>query len=58
MRSMLEGQVRSARARIEDAHLHELAEWLFAVVMKRAPWTSWTDDIYWAMRCIDHLPIG
>ena len=39
-------------------HLHRVAEWFYALLMKRAPWQSWTSDIYDAMRCIDHLPIG
>ena len=39
-------------------HLHRVAAWFYALLMKRAPWQSWTSDIYDAMRCIDHLPIG
>ena len=39
-------------------HLHRVAEWFHALLMKRAPWVSWTNDIYDAMRAIDHLPIG
>lgn len=39
-------------------HLCKVVEWYYAVLMKRSPWTTWTNDIYDAMRCIDHLPIG
>jgi hypothetical protein len=39
-------------------HIQRVAEWFYALLMKRAPWQSWTNDIYDAMRCIDHLPIG
>ena len=36
----------------------KVVEWLHATLMKKSPWTTWTNDIYDAMRCIDHLPIG
>merc|ERR1712194_445154 len=39
-------------------HLFKVVEWLYALMMKRRPWTNWTHDIYDAMRCIDHLPIS
>jgi len=39
-------------------HLDKVVQWFFATLMKRSPWTTWTNDIYDAMRCIDHLPIG
>ena len=39
-------------------HLAKVAEWFYGVLLKREPWGSWTNDIYDAMRCIDHLPIG
>mmetsp|Transcript_71441 Transcript_71441/g.201692 ORF Transcript_71441/g.201692 Transcript_71441/m.201692 type:complete len:767 (+) Transcript_71441:3-2303(+) len=39
-------------------HLSKVTEWLFALLRKREPWAHWTKDIYEAMRCIDHLPIG
>mmetsp|Transcript_83958 Transcript_83958/g.175618 ORF Transcript_83958/g.175618 Transcript_83958/m.175618 type:complete len:807 (-) Transcript_83958:264-2684(-) len=40
-----------------EKHLCKVTEWLFAVLKKRDPWANWTNDIYDAMRCIDHLPI-
>ena len=46
-----------AAASAEAVHLDSLAEWLFAVILKRAPWTTWTDDLYDCMRCIDFMPI-
>ena len=39
-------------------HLAKVVEWFYALLMKRPPWTTWTKDIYDAMRMIDHLPIG
>ncbi|CAE8719953.1 unnamed protein product [Polarella glacialis] len=39
-------------------HILKLTEWFHAMLMKKSPWTNWTNDIYDAMRCIDHLPIG
>ena len=30
----------------------------YALLIRRSPWTTWTNDIYDAMRCIDHLPIS
>eukprot|EP00927_Polykrikos_kofoidii_P049566 TRINITY_DN43612_c0_g1_i1.p1 TRINITY_DN43612_c0_g1~~TRINITY_DN43612_c0_g1_i1.p1 ORF type:complete len:800 (+),score=110.19 TRINITY_DN43612_c0_g1_i1:115-2514(+) len=41
-----------------NSHLSKVVEWFYAVLLKRWPWTKWTSDIYDAMRCIDHLPIG
>eukprot|EP00928_Gymnodinium_smaydae_P039020 TRINITY_DN26760_c1_g2_i1.p1 TRINITY_DN26760_c1_g2~~TRINITY_DN26760_c1_g2_i1.p1 ORF type:complete len:768 (+),score=106.40 TRINITY_DN26760_c1_g2_i1:142-2445(+) len=38
-------------------HLQKVVEWFYAMLMKKSPWTTWTNDIYDAMRCIDHLPI-
>jgi len=38
--------------------LSKLTEWCLAMFLKRWPWENWTNDIYDAMRCIDHLPIG
>jgi hypothetical protein len=46
------GAERSAK------HLQKVVEWFYAALMRRAPWQTWTVDIYDAMRCIDHLPIG
>mmetsp|Transcript_47116 Transcript_47116/g.130944 ORF Transcript_47116/g.130944 Transcript_47116/m.130944 type:complete len:292 (-) Transcript_47116:143-1018(-) len=42
----------------ESRHLSKVVEWFYAVLMKSFPWQTWTNDIYDAMRCIDHLPIG
>ena len=39
-------------------HVSRVAEWFYALLKKSGPWTSWTKDIYDAMRCIDHLPIS
>lgn len=39
-------------------HVTKVAEWFYAVMKKKSPWTNWTSDIYDAMRCIDHLPIS
>ena len=52
----MEAQV--ARRLAENKHLLKLVEWFHAVLLKRTPWEAWTNDIYDAMRCIDHLPIG
>ena len=41
----------------DEKHLSKLAEWFYTSLKKRAPWQNWTNDIYDAMRCIDHLPI-
>eukprot|EP00927_Polykrikos_kofoidii_P083914 TRINITY_DN8714_c0_g2_i1.p1 TRINITY_DN8714_c0_g2~~TRINITY_DN8714_c0_g2_i1.p1 ORF type:complete len:840 (-),score=105.53 TRINITY_DN8714_c0_g2_i1:11-2359(-) len=41
-----------------DKHLLKVSEWFYAVLMRRWPWNGWTNDIYDAMRCIDHLPVG
>lgn len=38
-------------------HIGKLAEWFYSMLKKRSPWDNWTNDIYDAMRCIDHLPI-
>ena len=40
-----------------DKHIIKVAEWFHGVLKKRSPWGNWTNDIYDAMRCIDHLPI-
>ena len=39
-------------------HLLKVVEWFHASLMRRSPWSTWTNDIYDAMRCIDHLPIS
>jgi len=39
-------------------HCLKAVEWFHALLMKRRPWDHWTNDIYDAMRCIDHLPIS
>ena len=39
-------------------HVARVAEWSYALMKKKSPWTNWTHDIYDAMRCIDHLPIS
>ncbi|KAL7537868.1 hypothetical protein ACHAXR_008129 [Thalassiosira sp. AJA248-18] len=39
-------------------HVTKVAEWFYALLKKKSPWTNWTHDIYDAMRCIDHLPIS
>ncbi|KAL9184331.1 hypothetical protein ACHAXT_002417 [Thalassiosira profunda] len=39
-------------------HVARVAEWFYALMKKKSPWTNWTHDIYDAMRCIDHLPIS
>ena len=39
-------------------HTKKVAEWFYALLKKKAPWFNWTNDIYDAMRCIDHLPIS
>lgn len=38
--------------------LRKVSEWTLVLLKKREPWANWTTDIYDAMRCIDHLPIG
>lgn len=47
-----------ANAGESDRHLLKVVEWFHALLLKRKPWTDWTNDIYDAMRCIDHLPIS
>ena len=42
----------------QEKHLGKVTEWFYKVLMKRGPWATWTDDIYDAMRCIDHLPVA
>lgn len=37
--------------------LCKVTMWFLALLKKRVPWANWTNDIYDAMRCIDHLPI-
>jgi len=51
------GSAEDAHARGSSRHATKLVDWFYAMVMKRGPWTNWTNDIYDAMRCIDHLPI-
>eukprot|EP00930_Biecheleria_cincta_P022861 TRINITY_DN16606_c0_g1_i2.p1 TRINITY_DN16606_c0_g1~~TRINITY_DN16606_c0_g1_i2.p1 ORF type:complete len:768 (+),score=110.62 TRINITY_DN16606_c0_g1_i2:60-2363(+) len=41
-----------------EKHISKVTEWLYAVLRKRSPWSNWTNDIYHAMRCIDHLPMS
>ena len=41
-----------------EHHLDNVAFWYYAVLKKKSPWKGWTNDIYDAMRCIDHLPIA
>jgi hypothetical protein len=41
-----------------EKHTRKVAEWLYALLKKESPWGNWTNDIYDAMRCIDHLPIS
>lgn len=43
---------------LQQKHLSKVVEWFHDVLLKRGPWSTWTNDIYDAMRCIDHLPIG
>ncbi|KAL3774658.1 hypothetical protein HJC23_002467 [Cyclotella cryptica] len=38
-------------------HTSKVSEWFYAMMKKNPPWNNWTNDIYDAMRCIDHLPI-
>ena len=40
-----------------ERHLDNVVQWYYAVLKKMPPWDGWTNDIYDAMRCIDHLPI-
>lgn len=47
----------SESAKIER-HLSKVAEWFYATMKKQSPWLNWTNDIYDAMRCIDHFPIA
>ena len=57
-RTGLAGLAFSAAMASKNKHLNKVVEWFFAVLMKRSPWSEWTNDIYDAMRCIDHLPVG
>ena len=41
-----------------EKHTRKVAEWFYALLKKESPWGNWTNDIYDAMRCIDHLPIS
>jgi len=41
-----------------EKHTRRVSEWFYALLKKKEPWTNWTNDIYDAMRCIDHLPIA
>ncbi|CAK0834598.1 unnamed protein product [Prorocentrum cordatum] len=40
-----------------EKHVFKVTEWFHALLKKHFPWSDWTNDIYDAMRCIDHLPI-
>lgn len=40
-----------------EKHVFKVTEWFYALLKKHFPWSNWTNDIYDAMRCIDHLPI-
>mmetsp|Transcript_9998 Transcript_9998/g.22293 ORF Transcript_9998/g.22293 Transcript_9998/m.22293 type:complete len:186 (+) Transcript_9998:3-560(+) len=53
-----EEQVSPALRAQGERHLQKMVEWFFAVLLKKEPWELWTNDIYDAMRCIDHLPIA
>jgi hypothetical protein len=48
----------SAASHKSNKLLNKVVEWFFASLMRRSPWMGWTNDIYDAMRCIDHLPIS
>ena len=48
-------RVAKSKAQI---HVTKVSEWFYAVMKKKPPWASWTNDIYDCMRCIDHLPIS
>jgi len=50
----MEGDLKSK----VQIHVTKVAEWFYALLKKKPPWTNWTHDIYDAMRCIDHLPIS
>mmetsp|Transcript_16513 Transcript_16513/g.30052 ORF Transcript_16513/g.30052 Transcript_16513/m.30052 type:complete len:791 (-) Transcript_16513:97-2469(-) len=48
--------------RVEDSNdtdklISKVSEWFYAMLKKQSPWENWTNDIYDAMRCFDHLPI-
>ncbi|CAE7854271.1 DSPTP1 [Symbiodinium microadriaticum] len=47
-----------AERECSEKHLAKVVEWFYALLIRRSPWTNWTNDIYDAMRCIDHLPIS
>jgi len=47
-----------ASPEVVEKVLCNVADWFLAVLLKRPPWETWTNDIYDAMRCIDHLPIA
>jgi protein-tyrosine phosphatase len=51
--SHIQGE-ESAKA---EKHIGKVAEWFYALSKKASPWDNWTNDIYDAMRCIDHLPV-
>lgn len=36
----------------------KVAEWFYATLKRQYPWDNWTNDVYDALRCIDHLPIA
>lgn len=48
----------AAGLRAKAKHLGKAVEWFYATLMRRPPWDAWVNDIYDAMRCIDHLPVG
>ena len=47
----------TAALQAQAHHLVKVVEWFYASLMRKEPWSNWTNDIYDAMRCIDHLPI-
>mmetsp|Transcript_21320 Transcript_21320/g.43814 ORF Transcript_21320/g.43814 Transcript_21320/m.43814 type:complete len:175 (+) Transcript_21320:1748-2272(+) len=53
--SHVQGEEERVKA---ERHIRRVAEWFYAVYKKRDPWSTYTRDIYDAMRCIDHLPIS
>ena len=53
--SHVQGEEERAKA---ERHIRRVADWYYAVFKKRDPWSTYTRDIYDAMRCIDHLPIS
>ena len=41
-----------------DIHICNVAEWFYLMLKKQRPWDNWTNDVYDALRCIDHLPVA